>query len=115
MTNRLIARLLDRTEATVWTGHCERLEAAGFEVTREGRWARTYRDPRVADALASAREVEAARTRGFDVEADPEYAAHAAHSLPGEPDCAYCPPTDDFAVEAEPFGPVTYTTTRKVA
>ena len=46
--------LAERIEHLLWDSHDERVKAAGFQVTRTGRWQRRYRHPRITIALAAA-------------------------------------------------------------
>lgn len=60
-------RLLDRIEHLIWGSQDARLRAAGWEVTRIGRWRRHYRHPaqfaRLRTALtATARTAPTIRT-----------------------------------------------------
>jgi hypothetical protein len=40
-------------ESALWDRHDARAVAAGFQVTRVGRWTRRYRHPRMTSALAA--------------------------------------------------------------
>jgi murein endopeptidase len=54
MARRISPALLARVESRLWDAHDENAKAAGFQVTRTGRWQRRYRHPRIAIALAAA-------------------------------------------------------------
>jgi hypothetical protein len=64
MTTLALTRLLDRLEHLVWESQDRRLRAAGFEVTRIGRWRRAYRR---AMAIPSAGSVRTAAAGGLAV------------------------------------------------
>ncbi|MGH3715205.1 MAG: hypothetical protein ACRDT4_17335 [Micromonosporaceae bacterium] len=56
-------RLLDRIAAAIWQSQDARLIAAGFEVTRIGRWRRSYRRPLRSTARRPTRPAAVATSR----------------------------------------------------
>jgi hypothetical protein len=58
-TGTTVQRLLDHLEHLLWDAQDRRLRAAGFEVTRIGRWRRSYRHPSRLAAVRAAREAAA--------------------------------------------------------
>lgn len=60
---RLLTRLLDRIEHLIWESQDARLRAAGWEVTRLGRWRRGYRHPGRLARITATRQAAPARTR----------------------------------------------------